>query len=208
MKCFTYIVARDFGFAPNPFGGFCTLATCKPKIRNSAKVGDWVIGVGSAKMRLRGELIFAMKVTEKLTYNEYWNDIRFQFKRPAMNCSKKKAYGDNIYFYDDIKNTWFQADSHHSNSDGSTNYHNLDRDTQSSEVLISENFYYFGKYRLTLPTEFNEQVCHGRGHKNITDEIDIEKIIKWLERNFTINYLYGMPIQFDSIFFKRYDGKS
>lgn len=28
MRCFSYIVARDYGFAPNPFHGFCTLANC------------------------------------------------------------------------------------------------------------------------------------------------------------------------------------
>ncbi|WP_225761747.1 hypothetical protein [Acinetobacter sp. Marseille-P8610] len=33
MKIFSYVVSRDFGFAPNPFFNFCTLATCKPKIR-------------------------------------------------------------------------------------------------------------------------------------------------------------------------------
>ena len=47
MKLYSYIVARDFGFAPNPFYGFCTLATCKPKIREHASVGDWVVGTGA-----------------------------------------------------------------------------------------------------------------------------------------------------------------
>ena len=40
---YLYVVDRDFGFAPNPFHGVCTLATCKPKIRKFAKVGDWII---------------------------------------------------------------------------------------------------------------------------------------------------------------------
>ena len=40
-KCclYSYVITRDYGFAPNPFGGICTLATCKPGIRNHAKVG-------------------------------------------------------------------------------------------------------------------------------------------------------------------------
>src|SRR5712671_5339411 len=33
MRLYSYVVARDFGFAPNPFFGVCTLATCKPDIR-------------------------------------------------------------------------------------------------------------------------------------------------------------------------------
>lgn len=37
---YAYAITRDLGFAPNPFHGFCTLATCKPGIRKTAKVGD------------------------------------------------------------------------------------------------------------------------------------------------------------------------
>ena len=47
MTIYSYVVARDYGFAPNPFYGCCTLATCKPIIRRMAQVGDWVIGTGS-----------------------------------------------------------------------------------------------------------------------------------------------------------------
>ncbi len=42
----SYIVRYDSGFAPNPFYGFCTLATCKPDIRKHAQVGDWIVGTG------------------------------------------------------------------------------------------------------------------------------------------------------------------
>lgn len=37
-KGYSYVVARDFGFAPNPFNGFLTLATCKPKSENGLKL--------------------------------------------------------------------------------------------------------------------------------------------------------------------------
>ena len=33
MSLFSYVVARDTGFAPNPSGGYCTLANCKFKKR-------------------------------------------------------------------------------------------------------------------------------------------------------------------------------
>ncbi len=65
MKLFTYVVARDYGFAPNPFYGYCTLATCKPQIRSTASIGHWVIGTGvKTKYDLAGHLIYAMKVDE------------------------------------------------------------------------------------------------------------------------------------------------
>jgi hypothetical protein len=63
---FTYVIARDFGFAPNPFHGVCTLATCKPGIRKSASVGDWILGIGGKKLGLmHRKCILLMKVSEK-----------------------------------------------------------------------------------------------------------------------------------------------
>jgi len=97
-KLYSYVVARDFGFAPNPFFNFCTLATCKPEIRRRAQVNDWVVGTGS-KARKRGDrLVFAMRVSEAMTFNQYWADARFKSKRPYLLGSKKVAFGDNIYF--------------------------------------------------------------------------------------------------------------
>lgn len=43
-KIYSYIVAEDNGFAPNPFGKACTLACCKPDIRQHAKTDDWILG--------------------------------------------------------------------------------------------------------------------------------------------------------------------
>lgn len=43
-KSYSYVVARDYGFAPNPFNGILTLAACKPVIRKGADVGSFVIG--------------------------------------------------------------------------------------------------------------------------------------------------------------------
>jgi hypothetical protein len=71
MRYFSYVVARDYGFAPNPFLGICTLATCKPDIRKAAGVGDWIFGTGSAKWKLTGHLVFAMNVTEKDSHHSH-----------------------------------------------------------------------------------------------------------------------------------------
>ena len=78
-RLFTYVVAHDTGFAPNPFHGFCTLAVCKPRIRKGAKIGDWIIGTGSgAKGKGReGNIVFAMRVTEDMAFDQYWNDPSF-----------------------------------------------------------------------------------------------------------------------------------
>lgn len=142
---FSYPITRDFGFAPNPFHGFCTLATCKPDIRKSAKIGDWILGVGGATLpSVKRKCIYLMKVTEKLTFSEYWEDDRFSLKKPVRNGSRVQMLGDNIY-HQAAGGGWIQEDSHHSNSDGSTNNVNLVRDTGRCEnVLVSEHFLYFG----------------------------------------------------------------
>nr|VFK20813.1 MAG: hypothetical protein BECKLPF1236B_GA0070989_12264 [Candidatus Kentron sp. LPFa] len=97
---FSYVVARDYGFAPNPFFGVCTLATCKPRIRKAATIGDWVIGTGSKKNDRQGVLVYVMRVSEAMTFNEYWSDARFLRKIPNLRGSKKQAFGDNIYYRD------------------------------------------------------------------------------------------------------------
>jgi hypothetical protein len=143
---YSYPITRDFGFAPNPFHGICTLATCKPKIRKSAKVGDWVMGVGGCNLTsVKRKCIYLMKVTEKISFQEYWDDGRFALKKPARNGSSVQMLGDNIYHKDPAGN-WIQEDSHHSLSDGSVNEVNLNRDTGSTDqVLVSEYFFYFGE---------------------------------------------------------------
>ena len=210
MRCYSYIVARALGFAPNPFGGYCTLATCKPRIREGAQVGDWIIGTGSSKMGLKGKLIFAMQVYEKLKFNDYWNDNRFQNKKPVLNGSLKQMYGDNIYYFDDVTNEWSQTDSHHSNKNGSPNKYNMERDLQGPHVLVSKKFYYFGKAAELIPTRFRNDngynMCMtGQGYKYKLPEDFINDFIRWVKGNFEKGY-HGNPSQFDK--FERYDGIS
>jgi hypothetical protein len=203
MKLFSYVVARDFGFAPNPFYGACTLATCKPRIRKAAQPGDWIIGNGPKPLGLDDKLIFAMEVSEKLTFNQYWNDPRFKSKRPFLGGSLKQTYGDNIYHI--LGDNWHQENSHHSYPDGSINYHNLNRDTQSDSVIISSNFYYFGGSNLKIPGSLKNKVCRNMiNHLTVDDQRVITRFLEWL-RNRPEKGLIGYPRQFVS--FERYKGK-
>lgn len=142
---YTYTITRDFGFAPNPFHGFCSLATCKPRIRKAARIGDWVMGIGGTSLgAAKRKCIFLMKVTEKNGFQNYWSDRRFSLKKPLRNGSRVQMLGDNIY-HKGPDDSWIQEDSHHSNPDGSPNPVNIKRDTgQSDQVLISNYFIYYG----------------------------------------------------------------
>ena len=199
-RLYVYVVDRDFGFAPNPFHGVRTLATCKPGIRNSANVGDWVIGVGGKRLNATGRCIFAMRVTERLTFNQYWTSDRFGCKKPVRNGSKKMLVGDNIYHYDGDAQAWRQADSHHSNSDGSINIHNLVVDTKANGVLVSENFYYFGNAAPTIPAA----ILTGMGYKNgrnyrVFEASEGQGLLDWLKASCGdgLNCVLGDPFDFD-----------
>lgn len=179
----SYVVARDFGFAPNPFYGVCTLATCKPVIRKTAQVGDWIVGTGSARNGMRKNIIFAMRVSEYLSFDQYWNDARFEQKKPNLFGSKRKAFGDNIY-HRSSSGKWMQESSHHSHADGSPNVGNIRNDTQADRVLVGSEFIYWGEYGPTIPSEFRQpgnDVRAVRGHKNNFDPSFVSKVIAWLK---------------------------
>jgi hypothetical protein len=199
-RVYVYVVDRDFGFAPNPFHGFCTLATCKPGIRKKAKVDDWVIGVGGSRLGATGRCVYAMRISAILTFNEYWSNAAYLDKKPVRNGSSKMMVGDNIYNYDSESRTWKQADSHHSCADGSVNRHNLDVDTQTDKVLISRYFYYFG---IEAPTILN-QLLDAMGYKNsrnyrVFELEDCVELIGWLETSYrqSLNMVTADPFDFD-----------
>ncbi|MET0106059.1 MAG: hypothetical protein ABW072_13095 [Sedimenticola sp.] len=203
MRFYSYVVARDYGFAPNPFGGVCTLATCKPLIRKGASIGDWVIGTGSARNSKENHVIFLMKVTKKLTFDEYWNDPAYLHKRPIMNGSLKQMYGDNIYHTENGE--WVQEDSHHSYENGLVNMHNLERDTSADFVLISDHFYFFGVLAPEMPDHLAEHIRKkGPGYRCPEEALGLE-LVDIIESSHEMGY-NGDPIQF--LHFERYNGIS
>ena len=142
IKYFFYILRGDSGFAPNPFFGFCTLADCKPNIRKKAETGDWIIGFYSRSQNVstnyRGKLIYAMEVTDKLTFDEYWKNKIF-FRKKYSNKNSKRKCGDNIY-HKNSKGNWIQEKNQFHNGDEIKKH-----DTQVDVVLISNNFFLFWK---------------------------------------------------------------
>jgi Nucleotide modification associated domain 2 len=183
---YSYVVARDYGFAPNPFHGVCTLATCKPRIRKATAVGDWVIGTGSKGRKRAGFLVYAMKVEEALTFDQYWSDERFLLKRPNLHGSKKIAFGDNIYYRKGEGYDWKQLNSHHTLPDGRINKFNLNTDTSVNRVLISRTFTYWGGHGPAVPQQFRDYngddiVCAARNHRSNFAPDLVRDFLAWIE---------------------------
>ena len=197
MRLFSYVVARDFGFAPNPFYGYCTLCTCKFIIRRVAQLDDWVLGTGSKVRGREGRAVFAMRITDALTYDDYWADPRFLPKRPRLHGSKKQAFGDNIY-HRDHRGGWRQENSHHSLADGSENQRNIANDTQTDRVLVSGDYVYWGGEGPSLPRRLRDHggvdICAGRNHKsNCFPDPMIAMFIRWVRGRKDTGYA-GIPL--------------
>ena len=168
-KCYSYVVARDYGFAPNPFHGVLTLANCKQQIRRVAKVGDWVIGHSSKKLG------------QKL----------------SMNGSLVTMYGDNIYHHDE-NGKWKQEDSHHSLEHGVTNQLNLKRDTGTTDrILISTEFIYLGKSMMEMPENMRGYIHPTQGHRSVDMKLAI-RIWKLLVEQYPEKGLIDDPLLFNT----------
>ena len=83
-------------------------------------------------------LVFWMKVNEVMGYQEYFNDPRFQRKKPNLKGSWISRCGDNIYFRNKSGN-WIQtATLYHRNRDS------IAKDIRYSIVYIGRTYSYFG----------------------------------------------------------------
>lgn len=199
-KAYFYVVARDFGFAPNPFHGVCTLATCKPDIRRVANEQDWIIGMGGSRLKATGRCVFAMQVTAALSFDEYWGHPDYRVKRPVRNGSQKTMVGDNIYHREDGKGLWIQEDSHHSRPDGTADAFNVQADTRTNRVLLSKRFVYFGRQAAVVPSAVLGAIgyVNGRGHRTYPIE-ECRPMLEWLQKELdaSLNTILGDPFDFD-----------
>jgi len=175
MTLYSYIVTVDNGFAPNPFWGYCTLACCKPKIRRTAQIGDWIVGLSP---RAKGnKIIYAMEVKEILPYADYWQDSRFTKKIPSCKDIKHSC-GDNIY--KPRRSRGFdQLPSMHSWK--GENRKKKAIDLKGEKVLISKKFYYFGSQPLKLPKKLY-RLRVGRGHRSRSNDGVISIFLKFIAK--------------------------
>ena len=178
-RLFSYIVAWDAGLAPNPYWDYCTLAVCKPKIRKSAKEGDWIVGISPRETGYH--LVYAMKVMETLSFDEYFQDGKFELKKPNMKSSNPKILmGDNFYEPGE-EGSFIQLPSSHTHYDGSENTQHKQRDLSGEKVLAAMKYYYFGVEGPTLPTNLSYLEV-GRGHRNHFDPSEITETLRFLDK--------------------------
>lgn len=161
MKLYSYVVVHDTGFAPNPFFGYCTLACCKPTIRRTAKVGDWIVGLTPKATGSR--IVYFMRVDEVAeSYTDYWTNPRFKSKKPTKENGILGKCGDNIY-EPLVSGNYRQLPSMHSNGEAEDEGKKA-HDLSGRRVLISETFAYLGTNASPLPLDLHSLVV-ARGHR-------------------------------------------
>lgn len=198
-----YKMTHDHGFAPNPFHGVLTLATCKPRIRAHRDVGEWVAGFASQELvnqaRRRGVtvqlggLIYLMQITEVLPLDAYFEDPRFAIKRPPTESLDPVALcGDNIYYRD-----------HHGEYEQLENrFHGrayTKHDTGGLNALISSRFYYFG--RECFAPDGSWTVAIGAplssGRTFYCPDGFVEKLLNYFNINGIVEGMHALPALMD-----------
>lgn len=202
MRLFTYKMTHDTGFAPNPFHGLLTLATCKPGIRKTKKINDWIAGFTSSKINNKdveaGKLIYLMKLTEIIPISKYWSDPRFKSKIPQRTSNEMNA-GDNIYKplrgnaessddFSQIPNKY-----HYDTKNNKENHQKKDHDLAGKNVLISDCFYYLGSKAINISDKFKIKIPPGPSAYGVATDIkEAEDFIKYIQMHYKRG-LIGYP---------------
>lgn len=204
MRLFTYKLTHDTGFAPNPFHGYLTLATCKPGIRQTKVVGEWVAGFTSKALVQNSagiggtwegipRLIYLMKITDKLSIAEYFADLRFACKVPRTQGSAIDRSGDNIYrprFQGAALPSEFEIIDNPNHP--AANDH-IATDLSGASVLVSEEFYYFGRKAVRIPDEFLVSVPNGPSrYGQRTEGAPAQRMVDYISQHYDRG-LIGMP---------------
>lgn len=177
-RLFTYKVRADRGTAPNPYGGVCSLAICKPKIRSAAKRGDIIVGFGCKDSNNPDEefrIVYAMQVGESLDWNKYIKKCEEELNEKIPTGAEHP--GDCIYLLDQpiVRcESW----SLHKNDDYKKDV------SKGKRVLLSspDKYWYFGRggqIECVLPHNLRGIVPMKQGHRSDGNDNYVEQFVKW-----------------------------
>ena len=178
MSLYTYRITIDSGDAPNPYGGICSLAICKPDIRRTCQVGDWVVGIVAKGLNKldQNNLLYAMKVTKKMSFQKY---NKYCKKQCNIKLPENARTGDCIYFEDNgiLKQRLNYA---HNLKNMKTDMNGINKKDGKS-VILGEEFYYFGKNSIKIPKIMEEIIIKGQGHQKYKNKDYVKQFESWIQ---------------------------
>jgi hypothetical protein len=83
-RYFVYKCIADDGKAPCVDRNLLTLTICKPKIRESATVDDWIFAFGSNSESPANRLIYIAKISKRLTGAEYFDLSKYEGRQDCI----------------------------------------------------------------------------------------------------------------------------
>lgn len=174
----SYKMASDRGFAPNPYGGVLTLATCKSHIRRcltkEKSLGEWLAGFTSKGLNKKykvsdKKLIYLARIDDILPMESYWDKYPIKRSYPSS---------DNIYRNVNGSLVWVPNPFHKTEKEQKD-------DLDGMKVIISRNYFYFGEKALSIEafSKFSEinipdgAACYGW----LTIGRVVDALIKWVK---------------------------
>lgn len=197
MTLYSYCLRYDEGAAPNPYWGICTLVICKPAIRRVARIGDWIIGIGSINSPIGDistSVVYAMQVTRKLSMRDYYDYCQSNLPEKIPDWSNsdfRRKVGDCIYDFGLPGDLLVEPCVHKEN--------NRATDLGGEYALLSDHFYYFGDNPVCLRSDLLPIIHPHPGHKSRANEQYVEEFVSWLETSYAPNILLGEPQLKDDI---------
>ena len=165
-------MTSDRGFAPNPYAGILTLATCKPYIRKRCAIeGQWLAGFTSKCLCPNAgndaKLIYLAKINGSLPMEKYWDAYPAKRNCPSPDNIYRKQNGTMVLVNDSIHTKENQA-----------------VDLSGENVIISNDYYYFGKNALPIYKRLRSRVRIPAGAASygwLTIGADADAFIEWVK---------------------------
>ena len=158
-RIWRYSLVADNGMAPCAEQGILTLCLCKPMIRKSACVGEWVVGFVPRRINDgRVHVAWAGRIAKSVSMGDY----------------EKGFSGREDAIYKLTESGWeFLRDDYHEGSRG--------RDLNGKNALIFERFWYWGGVGIAAPDDIADLAHYyvGQTAKNSSPE-RIARLEKWL----------------------------
>ena len=191
-RIYVYKIIEDSGGAPCVTRALLTLALCKPSIRRSAAVGDWIFAFGSNNEDPANRLVYIASVTQKITDGQYYELARFTNR------------GDCIY--QRMRDGRFVRRSgarFHNDADLRDYDVGESPDYRNAISLVSSDFRYYGDnsnddWKIKAPglTRVVEQMC--QGHRINHSRQVREELIELRKRSWRkTQRVQGRPIHAD-----------
>jgi len=145
--------------------------------------GDWIAGfLGAQRCH---KFLYAMEINQSMPMNKYFDDPRFEKKKPSLRGGWQERCGDNFY-EQRSDGVWIQ---HRNRFHLGQEY--LKKDTRHPIVFVASRFWYFGRSCKPSPQEYAELIG-GRGIRTKHDPVVAAQFIEWVETAFEPG-IHGYP---------------